>query len=1104
MTGRRGGEWSLAAGKQPEQTRIRRMQLASGQILLVGTLLWCSQLPEASAAADDRAAFFENQVRPLLAQRCYPCHGARKQESGLRLDSRSALARGGRGGSVVARGNSTQSRLVDFIERKGPVKMPPGRPLSGREVAVLRQWVEQGAFFPVAEPDGGEKVAAPGEFWSLRELRAVSIPKGKDQAAQRNSIDRFVGSRLAELGLTHGERADKRVLVRRASYDLTGLPPTLVEVEAYLSDPSPDSYARVIDRLLGSPAYGEKWARHWLDVVRYADTAGETADFPVPQAYRYRNYVIEAHNADKPYDAFVREQVAGDLMAEQLVEQRRFHTGKAGSRGFEPNLTALDVFYGDAQLAARYRELVTATGFLAISRRFGFSADADHHLTIQDSIDTLGQAVLGFSLGCARCHDHKYDPVTTEDYYAWYGILASTRYAYPGSEGENRPRDMTPVIPRSTAQHRGQEFAEEEKRVAAELVRLSARHVELEKLLRPFAAVVAEVGPTEWIWNPYLSSVQGLLFGDYIANDAGHQGYHVYRPRMRGIPLMAVNASSETLRVPGVIPAGGLVVHPDTNDAAALAWQSPVSGRVRVTGSVGDVHDCGNGVRWHLDHLRTAGFQSLATGVVGRASVQRFGEEAGRGEGTLEIDVRRGDLLQLVISMNGDLGCDLTRVELRVQRLGGAGEVWDLARDVVPDLHAAGQGNPHSDRFGNAESWFFYRLPRGLREAWAREKESNDEELAAFRGRAGALKAELRQTAEALAELTHREKLMGRQGAYETVYGVVEGDSADARVQRRGDPTAVGAIVPRRNLAMLGGERLPESSGSGRKQLAAWLTRPQNPLTARVIANRIWQRHFGHGIVRTENDFGLRGETPTHPALLDWLAMEMVRGGWSMKFLHRRIMGSAVYQQVSRRSEDGAVNDPEGKWLWRFPRRRLSAEEIRDSLLWVSGLLDRTAGTAHPFPPVSSWNFTQHGPFYGLYEHRRRTIYTMQQRLKRNPFLVLFDGPDPNATTAKRMVSTVPTQALYLMNSALVHTAAEALQMSVSERGSIPEIHIRRAFRLVLARDPAESEMKRAQVFLSRYADGVVSADGPKAGSRQALGALLRTLLVRNEFLFVD
>ncbi|MEE3373252.1 MAG: PSD1 and planctomycete cytochrome C domain-containing protein [Planctomycetota bacterium] len=1080
------------------------MYWVRGQFVVVAALLCWSALPALQVAGDERVAFFENQVRPLLARRCYGCHGARKQESGLRLDSKSALLRGGRGGAVVVPGDAARSRLVEYIERLGAVKMPPDRPLIGREVVVLRQWIAQGAFFPVGEAGYSGQAVTPETFWSLRQLQSVGIPEGGELSAERDSIDRFVGARLAGLGLTLGKRAERRALLRRASYGLTGLPPTAAEATAYRVDHSPDAFERVVDRLLGSPAHGEKWGRHWLDLVRYADTAGETADFPVPQAYLYRNYVINAHNVDKPYDVFLREQVAGDLMAEQLVVQRRYHTGKAGPTGFEPDLSALDVFFGDQQLAARYRELVTATGFLAISRRFGFSADADHHLTIQDSLDTVGQAVLGFSLGCARCHDHKYDPVSTEDYYAWYGILASTRYAYPGSEGENRPRDLTPVIPRATARHRRQEFLEEEKRVEAEVVRLSARRIELENLLRPYAAVIAEVGPAEWVWNPYLSAVRGLLFGDYVANDAGHRGYHVYRPVARGIPLMAVNASAETLRVPGVVPPGGLVVHPDTNDAAAIAWQSPLDGRVRVSGSVSDVHDCGNGVLWHLDHLGAAGFQSVATGAVGRASVHRFGSDSDGDEDPLEVDVRRGDLLQLVISMNGDLGCDLTRVDLRVQQVGNGHRMWDVARDVVPDLHEDGQGNPHSDRFGNGDCWYFFNLPPGLRKAWATEKIAGAAELAAFRGRAGALKAELRETLAALEELSRRQTIMRSRGAYETVYGVVEGKSADARLQRRGDPTALGAAVPRSNLAMLGGERLPAGAGSGRLQLASWLTRRENPLTARVIANRIWQRHFGHGIVRTENDFGSRGEPPTHPALLDWLAIEMIRGRWSMKRLHRRIMGSAAYQQVSRTRGDSAVIDPEGKWLWRFPRRRLSAEELRDSILLVAGLLDQSVGQAHPFPPVSSWNFTQHGPFYGLYTHRRRTVYTMQQRLKRNPFLALFDGPDPNATTPKRQVSTVPTQALYLMNSSQVHLAAETIQQELSARSKVPAARVRQAFRQVLAREPTDLEMNRGRRFLTRYAARAANIDGVEAGDGQALNALLRTLLVRNEFLFLD
>ena len=1080
------------------------MLARSGQMLLAAGVLLGGSVPTLQAAGASREVrFFENQVRPLLVRHCFGCHGRAKQESGLRLDSRTALIKGGHGGAVVVPGQIEQSRLLHLVRRTGRVKMPPEQPLSAQQVAVLQEWIAQGAVFPVASQSTFE-VSESGDFWSFRHPRSApaAVPPGRLPGAE--SIDGFVAARLAREGLAAGGRANRHVLLRRASYDLTGLPPTAADVAAYAADETPDAFEKVVDRLLGSPAYGEKWGRHWLDVVRYADTAGETADFPVPQAYLYRNYVIDAHNADKPYDEFIREQVAGDMMAERLIAQRRMHSGLAGAAGFDPELTTRTLFAGDGVLAQRYRELVTATGFLAISRRFGFSADADHHLTIQDTIDTLGQVVLGLSLGCARCHDHKYDPVTTADYYAWYGIFASTQYAYPGSEGDNRPRDLTPVIPLGAARNRIREFMAEEKRVESELARLSARRAEIEKRLRPYASLVADVGPTEWIWNPYWSTVQGLLFNDYIPNDAGHQGYHVYRPAGRGIPLLAVNASDETLRVPGIVPAGSVVVHPDTVDGAAVAWVSPLDGRVRIAGSVGDVHDCGNGVRWHLDHLRTSGFQALATGAVGRAAVHRFGVEGSEREGHFEVDVRRGDLIQLAISMNDDLGCDLTRLELRIRSLGSSAQEWDLARDVVPDLYEEGEGNPHSDQTGNRNSWCFYRLTAALRQEWAAEKALSARELSSFRKRAHELREELERAVIALDDLQHRQQVMAQRGAYESVYGVVEGRSADARVHRRGDPTALGVVARRANLAILGGETISNGEGSGRLSLADWLTRDENPLTARVIANRIWQQHFGNGIVRTENDFGHRGDDPTHPALLDWLALQMMRSGWSMKFLHRRIMSSATYQQVSRGGEDSREIDPEGKWLWRFPRRRLSAEEIRDSFLFVAGVLDQSMGQSHPFPPVSSWNFTQHGPFYGLYAHRRRSIYTMQQRLKRNPFLALFDGPDPNATTAKRLVTTVPTQALYLMNSEEVHTAATALQRAIAMVESGVASQIRLAYRKTLARNPTASEIDTAQDFLRHYADRVDVAGAGQPGTQESLRALLRTLLVRNEFLFVD
>ena len=344
---------------------------------------------------------------------------------------------------------------------------------------------------------------------------------------------------------------------------------------------------------------------------------------------------------------------------------------------------------------------------------------------------------------------------------------------------------------------------------------------------------------------------------------------------------------------------------------------------------------------------------------------------------------------------------------------------------------------------------------------------------------------------------------MKERGPYEAVYGVVEGKAGDVRIHRRGDPDELGEQVPRRNLQLLGGEPLRHQTGSGRASLAEWLTRPANPLTARVKVNRIWQHHFGHGLVRTENDFGARGERPTHPQLLDWLASQLVRFGWSIKRMHRLIMGSASYQQRSRNDDQARSLDPDGKRLWGFPRRRLSAEEFRDALLLLGGHLDRSSGRQHPFPPVDSWNFTQHGPFYGLYPTRQRSIYLMQQRLKRHPFLALFDGADPNASTARRTTTTVPTQALYLMNDPFVHASAKHLAEHL--RGGRPvrvDDWISAAYQRVLVRRPSADERETARDFVRAYAR---EFDGPReAKQRAAEAALARTLLIRNEFLFVD
>jgi hypothetical protein len=628
--------------------------------------------------------------------------------------------------------------------------------------------------------------------------------------------------------------ADKRILIRRATFDLTGLPPTPEEIAEFLGDHSPDAFAKVVDRLLSSPAYGERWGRHWLDVVRYADTAGETADYPVPDAYKYRNYVINSFNADKPYDEFLREQIAGDILA------------AAGP-------------------PERYEERVTATGFIAISRRFGFDPENYQHLTIQDTIDTMGQSMLGLTVGCARCHDHKFDPISSRDYYALYGIFASTTYACTGSEETKHPHEM----------------------------------------------------------------------------------------------------------VPAVAPA--------------------------------------------------------------------------------EVAKRKQALDAQVAKLND---------ELKKVDADQAGVDRDLK--AIPAAKQAEQAAP--------------------------------------------LNARLADFKKQHAEIERRRAELSKQPLYEDIYGVSEGPAKNAKIQKRGEPLNLGDEVPRRFLEILGGDPLPATSkGSGRLELAQWIARPQNPLTARVMVNRIWQNHFGGGIVRTENDFGARGMRPTHPELLDYLASQFIASGWSVKAMHRLIMLSATYQLAAEDNAHDLQVNPGNELLWRFNRGRLDAESIRDAMLVLGGNLDRTQGGPHPFPPVASWGFTQHAPFAAVYDSNRRSVYLMTSRLARHPYLELFDGADPNATTPHRSNSTVPTQALFLMNSPFVHAESNGFAARLIKDRSDDGTRIELAYELAFARQPAEQEKAQAIEFLGRYRQQLAAAGAPADQlPALSLAAFARTLMVSNEFLFVE
>ena len=966
------------------------------------------------ACADDD---FEKNVRPLLVKHCSECHGPKKQSGGLRLDSRAAIFKGGENGPAAVTGKPDDSLLVKALGHKDEPRMPPDGKLADKDIATLKEWIRRGLPGleekpPVAGPAVNSAITAEQrKWWSFQPIRPTAPPMIADDTWSKTEIDRFVLAKLKAKGLTPAAPADKRTLLRRATYDLTGLPPTSAEVDAFLKDDKPDAFAKVIERLLASPAYGERWGRHWLDVVRYADTAGENSDHPVPDAWRYRNWVIDAFNADKPYDEFVREQIAGDILAAKGPEEK-------------------------------YAARVIATGFLAIARRFDNDPDTVMHLTFEDTIDTLGKAFLGLSISCARCHDHKYDPITAKDYYGLYGILQSSKFTYTGCEPKQQPRDRVPLLSPTAMARR---TAEQAKEVAAldgeskaiaearkgersrpkqtllakgEILDGGSQAVALPKNetvdVKVGETLVLSVSPlgnhgadstlVQWeiadadgkrTWDLTDGALADFPTGNPKPDRHGHKdvwafidgraGRRIFTQQSRDIqgkpglhswgspdtPSVFANTTDKPIEAWAKLPARSVFLHPAPDGNVAVAWVSPIAGKVRITGRIADAHAGGpDGVGWFLE---------------------RF------------------------------------------------------PYNLVADLQSAGALAPRE------------------------------------------------------AELAKRRAELSRM---ETAYAVVEGKVGHTKLHLRGDPEKPGAEVPRRWLELFGAPTVPADAGSGRLQLAGWLTDPANPLTARVMANRVWQYHFGKGLVKTPNDFGTRGLTPTHPELLDWLADSFANNKWSVKALHRRIMLSAVYQQAVVVRPGAEKVDPANDLYWRFDRRPLSAEELRDSLLMASGQLDRTPGGAHPFPPESSWNFTQHVPFSTVYETDKRSVYLTTLRNRRNPFFALFDGADPNSTTPQRQVTTVPTQALFFMNDPFFHAQAEKIAAAVLVKPD-DGARLDELYRLAFQRPPTANVRETAITFLAKYTASLT--DVPAAARpKVALSALVRILLASNDYLYVE
>jgi hypothetical protein len=952
--------------------------------------------PDAKQAAGkpfspEATDFFESRVRPILVDQCIKCHGPKKQSSSLRLDSREAAMKGGDSGPSLVPAEPDESLIVRAVAHTHEeLKMPPSGKLPEASVAIIRQWVALGAPWSEATGKEGVLVSAEGRdpsatHWSFQPLRSPALPAVKDRNWGQTPVDAFVLARLDANGMTPSARADKWTLIRRATIDLWGIPPTAEEIDAFERDQAPGAFARLVDRLLASPHYGERWGRHWLDVARYADTKGYvfTQDRHYPYAYTYRDYVIKALNEDLPYDQFVVQQLAADQLP----------------RGADPGPLA-------------------AMGFLTVGRRFLL----DQNEIIDDRIDVVSRGLLGLTVTCARCHDHKFDPIPAEDYYSLYGVFASS----------TEPAEL-PLLEKVENSPANADY--QRKLAAAKKARddyLAARQDEIQGDLSARLSV-------------YLKAAYDLdLDGRSRRLDERAGVDKLNSRRLRGL----IGLWKRTLDAAPKIP-----------DPVLGVWRSFVA--LPQSEFVAKAKKLHEELTKSKDPKSPAIHPLVVKAVLGTPPASKR------------------DVVTRYLTLFGELE---TRVKEEKVRSAGSSSVS------------------------------------------LREPEWESLRLALF-GPNGPLAISL-ESARMFLDQTQRGRLDKLNSAIEKVNATHPAAPARAMVMNdapqlynphvflRGNPGRPGPAIPRRFLRVLSGkDRKPFQKGSGRLELAQAIADAKNPLTARVLVNRVWQWHFGKGLVTTPSDFGLRSDPPSHPELLDYLASDFIASGWSLKSLHRRIMLSSTYQQKSERRAAEQERDPENRFLWRFNRQRLDFETMRDSLLAVSGALDPTIGG--PSTPITERPFSS-----------KRTVYGFIDRQNLDGLYRTFDFAVPDATSPRRFVTTVPQQALFLMNSPFLHEQARRLAAvavggddgragsSARTDGSCsdPADGVRRLYFRALGRPPQTDELALAIAFVQRQTGANPADPGKWNGSAAGTGEpvlsaweqLAQVLLLTNELMFVD
>lgn len=976
----------------------------------------------AEPISDEDRKFFENKIRPVLVKHCYECHGGDSKELGgqLMLDQPSAMIQGGQSGPALIAGQPDESLIIQAL-RYDEIEMPPDAPLPKSVVNDFVRWVKRGAADPRKDKQVPESVSQesnkpldPESLWSFFPRQNPSIPDVENDDWSRDPIDRFVLARLEAEELTPTDDADARSLIQRLYNDLVGLRPTYDQIQAFCDDYAFDpngSVRELVDSLLDSPAFGERWGRHWLDVARFGESNGDDGlgrNATFPHAWRYRDYVIDAFNQDTPYDEFLIEQIAGDLLPAETAQQRN-------------------------------RQL-TATGFLAIGWKPAAAMNKNFPMdVVDDQINVISTAVMGLSVACARCHDHKHDPIPTRDYYALAGIFTSTEtlYGLSGNEKLTAP-------PTELHQLRSDWTKDDPKQKAT------------------------KDEPTPRFPQEYVAAVANLKPLLHASLDTTPDGLHVANVTKFDKQNFA---SVKTANIHGKLPASGESYSIEfwfRNELDNL--KRPITAYLFSRAKQGDKKLPG-------DHLGLGG--SHDKGRAGKLFVFNGNDKKQSIAGNTVIDPKTWNHVTMVREQN----------RLRVF-LNGRLEIDDELPATYgdsPDYCFANRSDKFAPLVGQMAHFSIY------------DRAIANEDALRLHDASG------RPRAKAPAE-------------FALAMGVREkGKPADCKIRINGE-SKEGALVPRGFPRIYDQVNAYESASwskrfeidskqSGRMQLATWLTDPAHPQTARVMVNRVWMHLFGQPIVSTPDDFGVYGARPTHPGLLDHLAQRFIDDGWSIKRLIRNIVLTRTYQLSSRATEAAIAADPDNVWNARHSRRRMDAETLRDSMLQVSGWLDQRPGQGSAIESLNQLINWPPGEATNLHrQSNRRSVYLCMLRHAPPPELAAFDFPDGVGIAGRRDETTLPTQALFLLNSEFVVRQADSLATTLLLDDNASETdRVQKAFRLILSRDASEGEMRQSLDHVHTVLQSLDPMSGRSSGRmRKAWASLCQGLLATNEFRYID